>query len=40
MSGKTEHKSKEIPEIIYDANTKQSYKRHRFFGKVNMCELK
>lgn len=36
MSNKPEPKAEEIPEIIYDANTKQSYKRQRFFGKVRI----
>lgn len=34
MGSKDDDPLKEIPEIIYDAGNRISYKRGRFFGKV------
>lgn len=39
MSSKEDEKQ-EIPEIIYDAGNKITYQRGRFFGKVQIFDLK
>lgn len=39
MSERPDEKPSEIPEKLYDANSKTTYKRLRFFGKVRKPKL-
>lgn len=39
MSERPDEKPSEIPEKLYDANSKTTYKRLRFFGKVRNSSL-
>lgn len=39
MAAKPEDKSTDIPDRLFDSNTRKTYKRMRFFGKVSFNQV-